>query len=60
MIVFEYVDNKNLQHWLHECPQQTPLSWSIRMSIIQGIAKGLEENPQFTLFKRRLIFICNF
>ncbi|KAF4400263.1 hypothetical protein G4B88_019472 [Cannabis sativa] len=41
ILVYEYVDNKNLQHWLHQCPQQIRLSWSMRMNIIQGIAKGL-------------------
>ncbi|CAB4271481.1 unnamed protein product [Prunus armeniaca] len=42
LLVNEYVDNKNLQHWLHECSTQvSPLTWSIRVKIIQGIAKGL-------------------
>ncbi|XP_062074975.1 probable serine/threonine-protein kinase At1g01540 [Humulus lupulus] len=41
ILVYEYVDNNNLQHWLHQCPQQIRLSWSMRMNIIQGIAKGL-------------------
>ncbi|KAL5567900.1 hypothetical protein UlMin_024475 [Ulmus minor] len=41
-LVYEYIDNKNLQYWLHECPKQlSPLSWSIRMHIMRGIAKGL-------------------
>ncbi|PON96979.1 Tyrosine-protein kinase [Trema orientale] len=42
ILVYEYVDNKTLRHWLHECPQHiSPLTWRIRMNIIQGIAKGL-------------------
>ena len=41
MIVCEYVDNKSLHHWLHQCPEQlSPLTWSTRMNIIQGIARG--------------------
>ncbi|XP_022141212.1 probable serine/threonine-protein kinase At1g01540 isoform X2 [Momordica charantia] len=43
MFVYENVENGNLHQWLHGCPQKpfSPLSWPIRMSIIQGIAKGL-------------------
>ncbi|KAL3524317.1 hypothetical protein ACH5RR_017151 [Cinchona calisaya] len=42
MIVYEYVDNGNLKQWLHESICNfSPLTWKIRMSIIEGIAKGL-------------------
>ncbi|KAJ7969883.1 Kinase family protein [Quillaja saponaria] len=42
MLIYEYVDNKNLHHWLHDCSgQDSPLTWRIRMNIIQGVAKGL-------------------
>uniref|UniRef100_A0A6N2NJG9 non-specific serine/threonine protein kinase n=1 Tax=Salix viminalis TaxID=40686 RepID=A0A6N2NJG9_SALVM len=42
ILVSEYVDNGNLHQWLHGCPEQpSPLTWAIRMNIIQGIAKGL-------------------
>ncbi|KAF3432934.1 hypothetical protein FNV43_RR24036 [Rhamnella rubrinervis] len=42
MLVYEYVDNGNLHFWIHGCSSQaSPLTWSIRMNIIQGIAKGL-------------------
>ncbi|XP_023553164.1 probable serine/threonine-protein kinase At1g01540 [Cucurbita pepo subsp. pepo] len=43
MFVYKNVDNGNLHQWLHECPQNhfSPLTWSIRMNIVQGIAKGL-------------------
>ncbi|XP_057996147.1 probable serine/threonine-protein kinase At1g01540 isoform X2 [Hevea brasiliensis] len=42
MLVNEYVDNGNLQRWLHGCPEQaSPLTWGMRMNIIQGVAKGL-------------------
>ncbi|XP_010105744.2 probable serine/threonine-protein kinase At1g01540 [Morus notabilis] len=42
MLVYEYVDNKNLKYWLREYPKEFgPLSWKARMNIIRGIAKGL-------------------
>ncbi|KAG8652950.1 probable serine/threonine-protein kinase At1g01540 isoform X2 [Manihot esculenta] len=42
MLVNEYMDNGNLHQWLHGCPEEaSPLTWEIRMNIIQGVAKGL-------------------
>ncbi|XP_065859964.1 probable serine/threonine-protein kinase At1g01540 [Euphorbia lathyris] len=42
LLVNEYVDNGNLHQWLHGCREKfSPLTWSIRMNIIQGVAKGL-------------------
>ncbi|KAL8544093.1 hypothetical protein ACS0TY_004581 [Phlomoides rotata] len=42
MVVYEYVENGNLEHWLHNCISKiSPLTWSIRMRIIIGIARGL-------------------
>ncbi|KAI4351653.1 hypothetical protein L6164_005989 [Bauhinia variegata] len=42
MLVCEYVDNRDLHYWLHEFSGQvSPLTWSIRLNIIQGVAKGL-------------------
>ncbi|KAK4744651.1 hypothetical protein SAY87_010963 [Trapa incisa] len=42
MLVYEYVDNGNLDQWLHgEVGEVSPLTWNIRMNIILGIAKGL-------------------
>ncbi|CAI9092294.1 OLC1v1027492C1 [Oldenlandia corymbosa var. corymbosa] len=43
LLVSEYVDNGNLKEWLHEkmC-KLSPLTWKIRMGIIQGIAKGCD------------------
>ncbi|CAA6667660.1 unnamed protein product [Spirodela intermedia] len=42
MLVYEYVDNGNLEQWLHGSLGSTrPLSWDIRMNIILGTAKGL-------------------
>ncbi|KAL7145398.1 hypothetical protein ABFS83_07G080700 [Erythranthe nasuta] len=41
VFVYEYVDNGNLDRWLHRCTGEVrPLSWNVRMSIIIGIAKG--------------------
>ncbi|CAN4115114.1 unnamed protein product [Withania somnifera] len=42
MLVYEYVDNGNLEQWLHgDVGQYSPLTWEIRMNIILGTAKGL-------------------
>ncbi|KAJ4840851.1 hypothetical protein Tsubulata_027785 [Turnera subulata] len=42
MLVYEYVDNGNLEQWLHgDVGPYSPLTWDIRMNIIVGTAKGL-------------------
>ncbi|XP_020585256.1 probable serine/threonine-protein kinase At1g01540 isoform X1 [Phalaenopsis equestris] len=42
MLVYEYVDNGNLEQWLHgDVGPISPLTWEIRMEIILGTAKGL-------------------
>ncbi|KAK4262305.1 hypothetical protein QN277_027884 [Acacia crassicarpa] len=42
MLVYEYVDNGNLEQWLHgDVGPCSPLNWEIRMNIILGTAKGL-------------------
>ncbi|KAL7127530.1 hypothetical protein ABFS83_14G258800 [Erythranthe nasuta] len=42
MLVYEYVDNGNLEQWLHgDVGPISPLTWEIRMNIILGTAKGL-------------------
>ncbi|XP_062209695.1 probable serine/threonine-protein kinase At1g01540 [Phragmites australis] len=42
MLVYEYVDNGNLDQWLHgDVGEVSPLTWDIRMNIILGTAKGL-------------------
>ncbi|KAL9253389.1 putative serine/threonine-protein kinase [Drosera capensis] len=42
MLVYEYVDNGNLEQWLHgEVGEVSPLTWDIRMNIVLGTAKGL-------------------
>lgn len=42
MLVYEFVDNGNLEQWLHgDVGPVSPLTWEIRMKIILGTAKGL-------------------
>ncbi|CAN6480806.1 unnamed protein product [Victoria cruziana] len=42
MLVYEYVDNGNLDQWLHgDVGPVGPLTWDIRMNVILGTAKGL-------------------
>ncbi|KAL5714134.1 non-specific serine/threonine protein kinase [Ranunculus cassubicifolius] len=42
MLVYEYVDNGNLEQWIHgDVGPYSPLTWEIRMNIILGTAKGL-------------------
>ncbi|KAL3624430.1 hypothetical protein CASFOL_031098 [Castilleja foliolosa] len=41
MLVYEYVDNGNLDQWLHgDVGDVSPLTWEIRMNVIIGTAKG--------------------
>jgi hypothetical protein len=41
MLVYEYVDNGNLDQWLQgDVGNVSPLTWDIRMNIILGTAKG--------------------
>lgn len=41
MLVYEYVNNGNLEQWLHgDVGPRSPLVWEIRMKIILGAAKG--------------------
>lgn len=42
MLVYEYIDNGNLEQWLHgPSGKSRPLSWEKRMKITLGTAKGL-------------------
>ncbi|KAH9603699.1 hypothetical protein KSS87_007450 [Heliosperma pusillum] len=42
MLVYEYLDNGNLEQWLHgDVGPVSPLTWDIRMKIAIGAAKGL-------------------
>ena len=39
--MYEYVDNGNLEQWLHgDVGPISPLTWDIRMKIAVGTAKG--------------------
>lgn len=41
LLVYEYVDNGNLEQWLHgDVGPVSPLTWEIRMKIAIGIARG--------------------
>ena len=43
MLVYEYVDNGNLEQWLHgDVGPVSPLTWDIRMRIAVGTAKGCD------------------
>lgn len=42
MLIYEYVNNGNLEQWLHgNVGPSSPLTWDIRMKIAIGTAKGL-------------------
>ncbi|KAL7155041.1 hypothetical protein ABFS83_03G047100 [Erythranthe nasuta] len=42
ILVYEYVNNGNLEQWIHgDVGPYSPLTWDIRMNIILGTAKGL-------------------
>lgn len=57
MLVYEYVDNGNLEQWLHgDVGPCSPLTWEIRMNIILGTAKGYLLNQQFEAFFFSFIF----
>ncbi|RLN17257.1 putative serine/threonine-protein kinase [Panicum miliaceum] len=42
MLVYQYMENSNLDKWLHHDDSDiSPLTWDIRMRILLGTAKGL-------------------
>ncbi|XP_075511247.1 putative receptor-like serine/threonine-protein kinase At4g34500 [Primulina tabacum] len=42
LLVYEFIDNGNLEQWLHgEVGPVSPLTWEIRMKIASGTARGL-------------------
>ncbi|CAI9117625.1 OLC1v1019042C2 [Oldenlandia corymbosa var. corymbosa] len=41
LLIFEYVPNKSLDHFLFDPEKQSLLSWATRYQIIRGIARGL-------------------
>lgn len=61
MLVYEYVDNGNLEQWLHgDVGPQSPLTWDIRMNIILGMAKGYLLNKIMSTIVAFLIFFLGF
>jgi hypothetical protein len=51
MLVYEYVDNGNLDQWLHgDVGEVSPLTWEIRLNAILGTAKGYGEICYINLF----------
>lgn len=57
MLVYEYVNNGNLEQWLHgDVGPRSPLTWENRMNIIMGTAKGYDSD-QIELPKL-FSFIC--
>lgn len=58
MLVYEYVDNGNLEQWLHgDVGPISPLTWDIRMKIAVGTAKGYVYHPcyEFTILAHSYI-----
>ncbi|GFP83216.1 probable receptor-like serine/threonine-protein kinase at4g34500, partial [Phtheirospermum japonicum] len=40
LLVYEYIDNGNLEQWLHgDVGPVSPLTWEIRMKIVVGTAR---------------------
>ena len=63
MLVYEYVDNGNLEQWLHgDVGPVSPLTWDIRMKIATGTAKGCGVSSFFfsfsSLMKPYLYCLC--
>lgn len=59
MLVYEYVDNGNLEQWLHgDVGEVSPLTWEIRVNIIIGTAKGYGNSTSLS-FKHTSSFRLN-
>ena len=57
MLVYEYVNNGNLEQWIHgDVGPRSPLTWEIRMNIILGTAKGY--NSDQIELPKLLPFMC--
>ncbi|WJX21083.1 hypothetical protein P8452_10556 [Trifolium repens] len=57
ILVYEYIANKSLDHFLFDPVKQRELDWSIRYKIIVGIARGilyLHEDSQLRIIHRDL------
>ena len=40
MLVYEFVPNGSLDHWLHSAAASEPLDWPLRVHIALGVARG--------------------
>ncbi|XP_028776259.1 putative receptor-like protein kinase At4g00960 [Neltuma alba] len=57
ILVYEYIPNKSLDHFLFDSEKKTMLDWSRRYKIIMGIARGilyLHEDSQLRIIHRDL------
>ncbi|XP_062161101.1 cysteine-rich receptor-like protein kinase 10 isoform X2 [Alnus glutinosa] len=57
ILVYEFVANKSLDHFLYDCGKQRLLDWTTRSKIIRGIARGilyLHEDSHFKIIHRDL------
>nr|XP_027189284.1 cysteine-rich receptor-like protein kinase 10 isoform X2 [Cicer arietinum] len=57
MLIYEYIPNKSLDHFLFDHAKQRELDWSRRYKIIVGIARGilyLHEDSQLRIIHRDL------
>ncbi|CAA7041708.1 unnamed protein product [Microthlaspi erraticum] len=41
ILIYEFLENRSLDYWLHETPSSYSVSWSKRVSIAHDVAKGL-------------------
>nr|XP_034589972.1 protein STRUBBELIG-RECEPTOR FAMILY 4-like isoform X4 [Setaria viridis] len=47
MLVYQYMENSNLDKWLHHDDSEiSPLTWDIRMRILLGTAKGPQKQTE--------------
>uniref|UniRef100_A0A1J3CLA7 Phytosulfokine receptor 1 n=1 Tax=Noccaea caerulescens TaxID=107243 RepID=A0A1J3CLA7_NOCCA len=41
ILIYEFLENRSLDYWLHETPSSSSVSWSKRVRIAHDVAKGL-------------------
>ncbi|KAK6932361.1 Gnk2-homologous domain [Dillenia turbinata] len=57
LLVYEYMPNGSLDHWLYDEKKRLQLSWSKRVNIINGLARGilyLHEDSRLRIIHRDL------